>query len=91
MGLLFLCPDMEMPFGPTKKEIFEMQHDPAATAVVRKSMISSHNAWVSHAESVLLDLSNYREGTQTGTKCMPWSTDMRLDVGCVDTAQSSVT
>ncbi|KAL3144060.1 hypothetical protein ABBQ32_003859 [Trebouxia sp. C0010 RCD-2024] len=45
MGLLFLCPDMEMPFGPTKKEIFEMQHDPAATAVVRKSMISSHNAW----------------------------------------------
>ncbi|KAL3150058.1 hypothetical protein ABBQ38_013406 [Trebouxia sp. C0009 RCD-2024] len=45
MGLLFLCPDMDMPFGPTKKEMVEMQRDPAAIIAVRKNVISNHNAW----------------------------------------------
>ena len=65
MCLLFLSPDMEMPFGPTKKEMVEMQRDPAVVSAIKQSVVTNHNAWVSHAES-LLNLSNCRDGNVVG-------------------------
>ena len=66
MCLLFLSPDMEMPFGPTKKEMVEMYHDPAVVSAVKQSVVTNHNAWVSHAESFLLKLSNCRNENVVG-------------------------
>lgn len=56
MGLLFLSPESRMPFGPSKGQWDRVQRDPTALQEVKKSVISNHKAWVSHAYAVHADV-----------------------------------
>ena len=51
MGLLFLSPEGKMPFGPSKGQWEQVLRDPTAFQEVKKSVVSSHKAWVSHAHA----------------------------------------
>lgn len=50
MALQFLSAEGNMPFGPTKRQWKQLQHNAGALSAVRESVTVNHRAWVSHTE-----------------------------------------